>query len=53
MSKYDRLAGLKEAAEEGFEHTNPARVNMSKEEEESKKYFKESSSHICKLSKKV
>ena len=46
MSKYDRLAGLKEAAEEGFEHTNPARVNMSKEEEESKKYFKEKLSQM-------
>jgi len=37
MSKYDRLAGLKEAAKEGFEHTNPARVNFSKIEEMEKR----------------
>jgi hypothetical protein len=28
----DRLAGLKEAVKEGFEHTNPARVKMSPDE---------------------
>jgi hypothetical protein len=38
MSKYNRLAGLKEAIREGFEHTNPARVNMSKDEEEKNLY---------------
>ena len=28
----DRLAGLKEAVKEGFEHTNPARVKMTPDE---------------------
>lgn len=28
----ERLAGLKEAIKEGFEHTNPARVKMTPDE---------------------
>jgi hypothetical protein len=28
----ERLAGLKEALKEGFEHTNPARVKMTPDE---------------------
>jgi len=28
----ERLAGLKEAVKEGFEHTNPARVKMTPDE---------------------
>ena len=32
-SSYDPLAGVKEAKKEGFEHTNPARINMRPEEE--------------------
>ena len=30
---YDPIAGVKEAKKEGFEHTNPARINMRPEEE--------------------
>jgi hypothetical protein len=32
-TNYDPLAGVKEAKKEGFEHTNPARINMRPEEE--------------------
>ncbi len=39
--KYERLAGIKGAKKEGFTHTNPARVNMSNEEEVSPDIAKE------------
>jgi hypothetical protein len=47
----DRLAGLKEAVKEGFEHTNPARVKMSPDEsmldkEKDIKNFKEKLSQM-------
>jgi hypothetical protein len=32
-TSYDPLAGIEEAKKEGFEHTNPARINMRPEEE--------------------
>ena len=40
----DRLAGLKEALKEGFQHTNPARVKMTPDEsmeDKEKNFFKE------------
>ena len=32
-ASYEPLSGIKEAKKEGFEHTNPARINMRPEEE--------------------
>ena len=48
----DRLAGLKEAVKEGFEHTNPARVKMSPDEsmeDETKDLLPASEKDISKL----
>jgi len=52
-----RLAGLKEALKEGFEHTNPARVKMTPDEsmsdkEKDMKNFKEKLSEMTDQFKK-
>ena len=52
----DRLAGLKEAVKEGFEHTNPARVKMSPDEsmeDETKDLYPTSEKDIETLKEKL
>ena len=52
----DRLAGLKEAVKEGFEHTNPARVKMSPDEsmeDETKNLYPTSEKDIKTLKEKL
>lgn len=53
----ERLAGLKEALKEGFEHTNPARVKMTPDESMEDKtkdieYFKKKFSEMSDESSK-
>ena len=50
----DRLAGLKEAVKEGFEHTNPARVKMTPDEsmeDKEKNFFKEAYDEVRNIMK--